>query len=147
MSRLPFSPHGSVLVDAEPGMLVVHMHGDWNTEMQTAVARQMRAYAAGLNAAGPWGIVNQMHDTLVYAPEIYEKTRASYAHRPAGSRLQAVAFVIASHVEGASLLRSRFERLLDGIIPSQVFADLPSARLWMHTQLHTPPHPGTPAPP
>ncbi|BDT71956.1 hypothetical protein os4_14840 [Comamonadaceae bacterium OS-4] len=126
------------MVEIAPGMLIAHMHGDWNAEMRALIAAQMKAQVPTLNAAGPWGIINHMHDTLVYGPDIYAQTRADYANRPAGSRLRAVAFVIAPHVEGASLLRSRFENLLDGVIASGVFADSQSAKDWIQTQLHAP---------
>ncbi|WP_138515166.1 hypothetical protein [Rhodoferax bucti] len=134
-----FNPHGSALVERAPGLLIAHMHGDWNAEMRSLIAEQMKAHVPALNAAGPWCIINHMHDTLVYGPDIYAQTRADYASRPAGSLLRAVAFVIAPHVEGASLLRSRFETLLDGIITSRVFADAGSARAWAQAQLLGPP--------
>jgi hypothetical protein len=139
MPHHPFRPHGSALVELAPGMLISHMHGDWNAEMQAQIAKEMRAHATHLNAAGPWGIINHMHDTLVYGPDIYTKSRADYANRPAGSRLRAVAFVIAPHVEGASLLRARFETLLDGVIASRVFSDSASAKEWILAQLQLPP--------
>ncbi len=53
-----------------------------------------------------------------------------------------MAFVIAPHVEGASLLRRRFDTLLDGIIASRVFADSQSAKDWIQTQLQLPDTPG-----
>lgn len=133
-----FNPHGSALVELAPGMLIVHMHGDWNAEMRTLIAAQMKEHVTALNSAGPWGIINHMHDTLVYGQDIYAQTRADYANRPAGSRLKAVAFVIAPHVEGASLLRSRFDTLLDGVIASRVFTDSQSAKDWIQTQLQLP---------
>ena len=126
-------------------MLIAHMHGDWNAEMRALIAAQMKAQVPTLNAAGPWGIINHMHDTLVYGPEIYAQTRADYANRPSGSRLKAVAFVIAPHVEGASLLRSRFDTLLDGVIASRVFSDSQSAKDWIQTQLQLPDTAGTDA--
>ncbi|CAM8663907.1 hypothetical protein MCEMIEM13_01990 [Comamonadaceae bacterium] len=119
-------------------MLIAHMHGDWNAEMRTLIAGQLKAQVPALNAAGPWGIVNHLHDTLVFGPDIYAQTRADYANRPADSNLRAVAFVIAPHVEGASLLRNRFETLLDGVITSRVFSDSQSAKLWMQEQLQQP---------
>ena len=134
-----FNPHGAALVERAPGLLIAHMHGDWNSEMRSLIAEQMKTHVPGLNAAGPWCIINHMHDTLVYGPDIYAQTRADYASRPAGSHLRAVAFVIAPHVEGASLLRSRFETLLDGVIPSRVFTDIGSAKAWAQAQLRHPP--------
>jgi len=134
-----FNPHGSALVERAPGLLIAHMHGDWNAEMRSLIAEQMKTHVPALNAAGPWCIINHMHDTLVYGPDIYAQTRADYASRPAGSHLRAVAFVIAPHVEGASLLRSRFETLLDGVITSEVFADANSAKTWALAQLQVPP--------
>ena len=119
-------------------MLIAHMHGDWNAEMRALVAERMKEHVAALNAMGPWGIINHMHDTLVFGPEIYAQTRADYANRPPGSRLRAVAFVIAPHVEGASLLRRRFDTLLDGVIASRVFTDSQSAKDWIQTQLQLP---------
>ena len=54
--------------------------------------------------------------------------------------------MIAPHVEGASLLRSRFESLLEGVIASRVFADSQSAKEWIKVQLQLPdasgPNPG-----
>lgn len=138
MSHHLFNPHGSALVEYAPGLLIAHMHGDWNAEMRHLIARQMRDYVPALNAAGPWCIINHMHDTLVYGPDIYTQTRADYANRPPDSKLRAVAFVIAPHVEGASLLRSRFETLLDGIITSKVFTDALGARAWAVAQLQVP---------
>ena len=88
-----------------------------------------------LNAAGPWGIIHVLHDTLIYSEEIFSTSRQDYATRPAASRLAAVAFVIDPQVEGAQLLRYRFENLLDGIIPSGVFADLPSAQSWVQQMI------------
>lgn len=135
MTHHLFTPHGSALVERAPGLLIAHMHGDWNAEMRNLIAEQMKSHGPALNAAGPWCIINHMHDTLVFGPDIYSQTRADYANRSKDSLLQAVAFVIAPHVEGASLLRSRFETLLDGVICSKVFPDAVSAQAWALSQL------------
>ena len=113
----------------------MHLHGDWNAEMRALAAQQMLQHAPALNAAGPWGIINLLHDTLVYSEEVYAHTRQGYAQRGPHSQLAAVAFVIGPHVEGARLLKPRFETLLEGVIASRVFADRESAHLWMQQQL------------
>jgi hypothetical protein len=135
MANPLFRPHGSTQVEVSDATLIVHMHGHWNTEMRSQTALEMLQHAPGLNAAGPWGIINLLHDTLVYSEAVYANTRQDYADRPASSLLRAVAFVIEPGVEGALLLRPRFETLLRGVIESQVFADLASAKTWMRQQL------------
>lgn len=135
MAPTAFRPHGTALVELSGAILTVHMHGDWNAEMRSQTSLQMRKYAPALNAAGPWAICNILHDTLVYSEALYVSARQDYASRPAESRLQAVAFVIAPHVEGASLLGPRYQTLLDGVIDARVFQDPQSAHLWLQEQL------------
>ncbi|WP_152528915.1 hypothetical protein [Rhodoferax saidenbachensis] len=130
-----FKPHGSAQVERSGAILTVHMRGDWNAEMRDQTGKAMMKHAPTLNAAGPWGIINCLHDTLVYSEDIYTNTRLAYAARPPGSRLAAVAFVIGPQVEAASLMRPRFENLLDGIIPSGVFTDYAKAQEWLQAQL------------
>lgn len=133
-----FKPHGSAKVELSGQILIVHMRGDWNAEMRAEAGKTMMAHAPALNAAGPWGILNYLHDTLVYCDEIYTTTRQAYAARPASSRLRAVAFVMGPKVDGASLMRSRFENLLDGVITSRVFEDNAQAQQWLLAQLEAP---------
>lgn len=103
--------------------------------MRSQTAQEMMQLVPALNAAGPWGIINHLHDTLVYSEEIYAHTRQDYANRPPESQLRAVAFVIGSKVEGAGLLKPKFKTLLEGVIEAQVFPDHESARLWVLQQL------------
>ena len=135
MATPAFRPHGTALVELSDAILTVHMRGDWNAEMRSQTSQQMRQYATALNAAGPWAICNILHDTLVYSEALYTSARQDYASRPAASRLQAVAFVIGPAVEGATLLKPRFETLLDGVIDARVFADTEGARQWLLQQL------------
>jgi hypothetical protein len=135
MASAPFRPHGTAQVELSDGILTVHMRGDWNAEMHNLAAQEMMQHAPALNAAGPWGIINLLHDTLVYSEEVYAHTRQGYASRPAQSRLRAVAFVIGPHVEGALLLKPRFEALLEGVIEARVFEDHDAAHQWMREQL------------
>ena len=67
MSTPLFRPHGAAQVELSDAILTVHMRGDWNAEMRNQTAQQMRQYAPGLNAAGPWAIINHLHDTLVFS--------------------------------------------------------------------------------
>jgi hypothetical protein len=133
-----FKPHGSAQVELSGAILTVHMRGDWNAEMRAQAGQAMMEHVPTLNAAGPWGIINILHDTLVYSEDIYANTRQAYAARPPTSRLAAVAFVIGPQVEAASLMRPRFENLLDGIIAAHVFANHAEALQWMQAQLKTP---------
>ena len=135
MVSTAFRPHGTAQVELSGAILMVHMRGDWNAEMRNQTSQQIRAYAPALNAAGPWAICNILHDTLVYSEALYISARQDYASRPAASRLQAVAFVIGPHVEGASLLGPRYQTLLDGVIDARVFQDLQSAQRWLQEQL------------
>jgi hypothetical protein len=135
MVTAPFRPHGAAQVELSDSILTVHMRGDWNAEMRSQTAQQMLQHVAALNAAGPWGIVNHLHDTLVYSEAVYAHTRQDYAARPPQSKLRAVAFVIGPKVEGARLLKPRFESLLEGVIDAQVFEDIDSAHAWMRQQL------------
>mgnify|MGYP000986582774 FL=1 len=135
MATPAFRPHGTAQVELSGAILTVHMRGDWNAEMRSQTAQQMRKYAPALNAAGPWAICNVLHDTLVYSEALYTSARQDYASRPAASRLQAVAFVIGPHVEGASLLGPRYQTLLEGVIDARVFPDQQSAHLWLQEQL------------
>jgi len=135
MALSPFRPHGAAQVELSDAILTVHMRGDWNPEMRSQTAQQMMQHVAALNAAGPWGIINHLHDTLVYSEAVYAHTRQDYAARPPQSLLRAVAFVIGPNVEGALLLKPRFEALLEGVIEARVFADSNDARQWMLQQL------------
>jgi hypothetical protein len=103
--------------------------------MRAQTAQEMLQRAPTLQAQGAWGIVNVMHDTLIYSESIYAQTRAGYANRSPQSRLCAVAFVIGPRVEGANLLRPRFETLLQGILPCAVFSTQEEALVWMQVQL------------
>ena len=134
-----FKPHGSAQVELSGAILTVHMRGDWNAEMRAEAGQRMMAHVPALNAGGPWGIVNYLHDTLVYCDDIFTETRQAYAARPPGSELTAVAFVIGPEVSGALLMRSRFENLLDGIITARVFVDYAEAQQWLQEQLQIPP--------
>jgi hypothetical protein len=138
MRTTTFRPHGAAHVELSDAILTVHIRGDWNAEMRSQTAQLMLQYVQGLNAAGPWGIINHLHDTLVYSEEIYAHTRQDYANRPPESNLRAVAFVIGPKVEGAGLLKPKFKALLDGVIEAQVFPDSESARAWMLRQLGKP---------
>jgi hypothetical protein len=135
MSTPLFRPHGAAQVELSDAILTVHMRGDWNAEMRNQTAQQMRQYAPGLNAAGPWAILNHLHDTLVFSETLFASARQDYAARSPESRLRAVAFVIGPNVEGASLLKPRYESLLQGIIESRVFSEHDSARQWLLQQL------------
>ena len=135
MSQPAFRPHGSADVERNGPVLTVHMRGDWNAEMRKLAVQRMMEHIPSLNSAGPWGIVNYLHDTLVYSENIYADTRRDYAARPPESKLRAVAFVIGPDVEGARLLKSKFEFLLDGVIPSRVFADWALAEAWIQEQV------------
>lgn len=130
-----FKPHGSAKVELSGQILTVHMRGDWNAEMRAEVGKTMMELVPALNATGPWGILNYLHDTLVYCDDIFSETRQAYAARPTGSHLAAVAFVIGPTVDGALLMRSRFDNLLDGIITSRVFVDHAEAQQWLEAQL------------
>jgi len=138
MATSAFRPHGTAQVELSDAILTVHMRGDWNAEMRSQTSLQMREYAPALNAAGPWAICNILHDTLVYSETLYASARQDYASRPAESRLRAVAFVIGPNVEGAKLLKPRFDTLLDGVVDARVFADNASAREWLLQQLAGP---------
>lgn len=131
-----FRPHGAVQIEVSESIVTAHLHGHWNIEMRNQAAQAMLAHVQTLNAAGAWGIINVLHDTLIYSEEIFSTSRQDYAARPASSRLAAVAFVIGPQVEGAQLLRHRFDTLLDGVITSGVFADEATAREWMRQQIH-----------
>jgi len=137
MNSALFKPHGSAQVELSGGILTVHMRGDWNSEMRVQAGKTMMKHVPALNANGPWCILNYLHDTLIYGDDIYASTRQAYAERSPNSRLAAVAFVIGPKVEGVSLMRSRFEKLLDGIIPARVFADHGEAVAWLQTHLQT----------
>ena len=130
-----FRPHGASHIVLSGATLVVHIYGHWNAEMRLQVAKEMQAYAPDLSAVGPWGIINFLHDTVVFSDEIYTRTRQDYASRPITSGLKAVAFVIEDGVEGAMLMRPRFQSLLQGVIAAQTFVDLDSAQAWMDQQL------------
>ena len=130
-----FRPHGSVQIELSDSIITAHLHGHWNIEMRNQAAQAMIAHVQPLNAAGAWGIINVLHDTLIYSEEIFSTTRQDYAARSPSSRLAAVAFVIGPQVEGAHLLHHRFETLLDGIIRSAVFSDAATARSWMQQQI------------
>ncbi len=130
-----FRPHGSAEVELSGAILTVHMRGDWNAEMRAQANAAMMAHVPALNAAGPWGIINCLHDTLVYSEDIYTSTRQAYAARPAQSKLAAVAFVIGPQLDGALLMRPRFETLLDGIITARVLGNYAEALQWMQAQL------------
>lgn len=130
-----FKPHGRVSFDVANQVLTIHMHGHWNLEMRDQASADLSGHVQKLGQAGPWAIVNCLHDTVVYSEEIFAATRKDYASRPAGSQLKAVAFVIAPQVEGAVLLTRRFEKLLDGIIESQVFANVDAAQAWAQSQI------------
>ena len=135
MGHSLFKPHGAVQIEVSESIVTAHMHGHWNIEMRNQAAQAMGAHVQSLNAAGPWGIINVLHDTLIYSEEIFSTSRQDYAARPASSRLAAVAFVIDPQVEGAQLLRHRFDTLLDGVITSAVFADLLSAQSWVQQMI------------
>jgi hypothetical protein len=135
MGNSLFRPHGAVQIEVSASIVTAHMHGHWNIEMRNQAAQAMGAHVQPLNAAGPWGIINVLHDTLIYSEEIFATSRQDYAARPASSRLAAVAFVIDPQVEGAALLRHRFDTLLEGVITSAVFADLPSATKWVQSAI------------
>ena len=135
MATSVFRPHGTAQVELSDAILTVHMRGDWNAEMRSQTAQQMRQYAPALNAAGPWAICNILHDTLVFSEALYTSARQDYASRPAESRLRAVAFVIGPTVEGVTLLKPRFETLLDGVIGARVFADAEGAHQWLLQEL------------
>jgi len=126
-----FKPHGTAEVEVSDAILTVHMHSTWNIEMRDQTSGQMRGQVTALNAAGPWGIINYLHDTLVYSEEVFAGSRQDYAARPPSSRMVAVAFVIEPGAEGDTLLKHRFETLLEGVITSQVFSDYATARQWM----------------
>ena len=130
-----FRPHGTTQIVLSGATLVVHMHGHWNVEMRQQAAEEMQTYIAGLNADGPWGIINFLHDTVIFSDEIYTQTRQGYASRSINSNLKAVAFVFEDGVEGAALMRPRFQSLLQDVITAQMFTDLASAQAWMDQQL------------
>lgn len=130
-----FRPHGAAQVERSGSILTVHMRGDWNAEMRSMVAQEMMEHVPALNSLGPWGIINHLHDTLVYSKAVYAQTREDYAARPPQSLLRAVAFVIDPGVEGARLLKPRFENLLEGVIEARVFSESASAQQWMLQQL------------
>lgn len=130
-----FQAHGQADVELADAILTVHMRGDWNVEMRTQTAQQMLRHIPQLNAAGPWTILNVLHDTLVYSEAIYTDTRRDYAARPPHSQLRAVAFVLSPKAEGARIMASRFRTLLDGVITAEVFDDIAQARSWLTGQL------------
>jgi hypothetical protein len=130
-----FQAHGQAQVELADAILTVHMRGDWNTEMRIQTAQQMMAHIPELNAIGPWAILNVLHDTLVFGEAIYADTRRDYAARPPQSKLRAVAFVLSPQADGARIMATRFEKLLDGVITSKVFVDPTEARDWLTTQL------------
>ena len=130
-----FQAHGQADVELADAILTVHMRGNWNVEMRSQTALQMQRYIPQLNAAGPWAILNVLHDTLVFSEAIYADTRRDYAARPPHSRLRAVAFVLSPQAEGARIMASRFQTLLDGVITAQVFDDVAQARSWLTAQL------------
>ena len=130
-----FKPHGASQITVSGAVLTVHMYGHWNLEMRSQAAQEMLQHAHALNATGPWGVINLLHDTVIYSEEVYVQTRQDYAYRTKDSRLRAVAFVIEPGLEGAALMRPRFETLLQGLVKASVFADLASAQAWMTDQL------------
>lgn len=130
-----FQAHGKADVELADAILTVHMHGDWNVEMRSQTAQKMHLHIPQLNATGPWGILNVLHDTLVFSEAIYADTRRDYAARPPHSQLRAVAFVLSPQADGARIMAARFEGLLQDVITSQVFTDPDEARHWLTAQL------------
>jgi hypothetical protein len=130
-----FQAHGQAQVELSDAILTVHMRGDWNAEMRLQTAQEMAAHIPQLNAAGPWAILNVLHDTLVFGEAIYADTRRDYAARPPHSKLRAVAFVLSPQAAGARIMAARFERLLEGVVTSRVFNDPSQARDWLTAQL------------
>lgn len=131
IENTPFKRHGHAVVEVAGPIVTVHMRGNWNLEMRDHTALELKAEAQALNAVGPWGIINHLHDTLAYSDVFFARSRADYAARSPSSRLAAVAFVIAPALPGAVLLREKFEALLTGVIESAVFSTHTDATQWL----------------
>lgn len=131
MTHQPFAPHGAMQSHIQGQVLVVHVFGSWNIEMQRQSSLRNAPLVSELNAKGPWGNVVVVHDTLVSGLPVFEAGRKAVESLPADSQLKALAWVISPDVEGYGLLHQRYRDMYRDILPTQVFEDVASAVSWV----------------
>lgn len=125
----PFSPHGEQRTAKVGQVLVTHVTGHWNLEMQQHSMRQTQALVDELNHKGPWASVVVVEKTLVTSLDVLEAGRNAVAQNPS-MRIVGLAWVIKPDVEGYGLLLPRYRGMYEGLIRTQVFDDYSAALHW-----------------
>lgn len=125
----PFSPHGEQRTTRVGRVLVTHVAGHWNLEMQQHAMLQTQALVEELSREGPWATVVVVEETLVTSMDVLEAGRNAVSQNP-DLKLVGLAWVIKPDVEGYSLLLPRYRAMYEGLIHTRVFDDYSAALLW-----------------
>jgi hypothetical protein len=117
-----FRPHGSMNAYISGSVLIAEVSGSWNIQMHQKSSNQSRPLVEQLEAAGrPWGVVTVLTDSAVSSLEVFEAGRKSVEEMEGTTKLVALAWVIPPDVEGAKVLRYRYEAMYNGLLESGVF--------------------------
>ena len=125
-----FPAHGNYQAHLDGPLLVARTHGNWNKEMHQKSAGVSGPLIRQLNAAGPWGYVVEIVDTLVYQQEVLDLAGA-WVRQPIASRLAGAAWVISPRLEGYGLLMPRYRAAYGDAVPCEVFATVDEAKAWL----------------
>ena len=129
LSKL-FIPHGGFEAYVEDRLIISDVTGPWNKELVDAWAKTLYPLAVQARANGPHVGIAIIHRSIVCPPDALEALRKVVLYSV--QRLDNVGhgIVADASVEGRDFLATTYARVYEGVVPFQLFEDLPSAKEW-----------------
>lgn len=125
-----FPPHGSSRFERRGQLLLLHSQGPFNAEHIQSLVSGFRLHAAELKPCGPWASINIVSGSIMATPEAIEALRRSalWAYQELGR--VAIAYVVATEVEGRGLMTPPIQASGQGVVPVGLFPDYAAAEAW-----------------
>lgn len=125
-----FVPHGQFKAYAEDRLVISEVTGPWNKELVYVWAQALHPLAKALSTDGPHVGIAIIHGSILCPPDALEALRKVVLYSVQRLDNVAHAIVADASVEGRRLLANTFARVYEGVVPYQLFEDLPSAKAW-----------------
>ncbi len=131
----PFKEHGETrIIDCSlPSIVHLQMQGPWNAELIAHSDRLIDGQKALLDENQAWALLVEVVGSALCTQEALQ---AMHLHASLAQRRVATAWVLAPSVEGhrimAFMLRETYAHLHGAM---DIFADCPTALLWLQSQL------------
>ncbi len=128
-----FRPHGRLDLSVVDGAIVrADAHGPFNVEFVNALARTLRELHADPNLPRPYADIVQFHGSLMGSKEMLDQLSETLSQVGTREIAVALAFVVASDVEGRDFMLPLFECVfLENGRNVRSFENVPEAEVWV----------------